>query len=160
VFHSTLPAGAIALWYVHIASQQLANSMHLCACRVLAHGYLVNHTALSIHRMSGMAEGIQQLVPLLEQLEGLKLNSDGGIIKVSPDGGLLQCSTSADSVDYKFACGSTHAIAGPYIEFAERKVVDEALAGVTASQVQEWQRRDGFEVGNADKIFQSTRLAV
>lgn len=138
--------------------------MHVCSCRVLAHGYLLNHTALSIHRMHGMAGGIQQLVPLLEQLGasqgGLQLNSDGGVIKVSPDGGLLQSSTISDTVDYQFACGSTQAIAGPYIEFAERQVLVEALAGLPASQVQEWQRRDGFEVGNADKIFQSTRLAV
>jgi hypothetical protein len=44
--------------------------------RVLAHGYALNHTALSVHRMPGMQGGIGQLVHLLQAL-GHRLNSDG-----------------------------------------------------------------------------------
>jgi hypothetical protein len=44
---------------------------------VLAHGYLLNHTALSIHRLHSLPGGIGQLVQLLHQL-GQRLNTDGG----------------------------------------------------------------------------------
>lgn len=36
----------------------------------------------------------------------------------------------------------------------------EQVCGVQVEEVQEWHRRDGFEAGNADKIFDSTRLAL
>ena len=74
---------------------------------------------------------------------GIKLNSAGGKIKRSADGKLLQSSSVAKTIQAKFPLANGtkqyHAIAGSYVEFAER------IDG-----------RDGFEVGNADKIFEST----
>lgn len=78
------------------------------------------------------------------------------VLQVSPDGGLLQSSTVADSVQFRFADGATRAVPGPYMEFAQRLVLPE-FEGVEA--VEERHRRDGFEVGNADMIFESTTLA-
>jgi hypothetical protein len=46
-------------------------------------------------------------------------------------------------------------VAGTYLEFAERLPRPE-FSAVPAGQLTEAQRRDGFEMGNADKIFQST----
>lgn len=76
--------------------------------------------------------------------------------QVSPDGGLLQSSTVADMVAFEFAGGATRTVPGPYMEFAERLVMPE-FAHVEV--VEEQHRREGFEVGNADKIFESTSLA-
>jgi hypothetical protein len=44
-------------------------------------------------------------------------------------------------------------IAGSYVEFAERKLKPEAASKSSTSRTD---RRDGFEAGNADKIFEST----
>ena len=49
----------------------------------------------------------------------------------------------------------THRISGSYVEFAERRVLPQ-FASLPAEEVQREHRRDGFEVGNADKIFEST----
>ena len=130
---------------------------------MLAHGYLLNHTALSVHRLQGLEEGggIGQLAALLQGRLGAQLNADGGVVKASADGGLLQLSTLADAVACSFAAGDQgplhRSIAGPYLEFAERRP-QPRFAGLPAAELQEWQRRDGFEAGNADKIFTSTRL--
>ena len=73
----------------------------------------------------------------------VQLNSAGGKIKKSADGCLIQISTVAQQhhASFPHQDGSTHLhnIAGSYVEFAER------IDG-----------REGFEVGNADKIFEST----
>ncbi len=50
-------------------------------------------------------------------------------------------------------------VPGAYIEFAERAVLPEHRL-VKEQDIQEWMRRDGFEAGNADKIFESTSLAA
>jgi hypothetical protein len=55
--------------------------------------------------------------------------------------------------DAEFAGGDRHRIAGSYVEFAERKVLPQ-FEGVAV--VERRHRRDGFEAGNADKIFEST----
>ena len=59
----------------------------------------------------------------------------------------------------------TTAIAGAYVEFVERLPL-EAISdtsdfkplGLTAASGSDLHRRDGFEAGNADKIFQSTSV--
>ena len=66
--------------------------------RVLAHGYSLNHTALSVHRMLGASggeprsEGAQRELGIAEFTElvraaGLPLNQEGGTVKV----GWRQC---------------------------------------------------------------------
>jgi 2-oxoadipate dioxygenase/decarboxylase len=87
------------------------------------------------------------------------LNDSGGKVKVSADGKLLQSSTVAAMVEAEFSDGrggaETHQIAGSYVEFAERKVLD-AFAHLPAAEIRREHRRDGFEAASADKIFEST----
>ena len=44
--------------------------------------------------------------------QGIALNADGGLVKRSPDGLLLQSSTIADSLQCAFECGATAAVPG------------------------------------------------
>lgn len=124
------------------------------AAWTLVNGYALNHLTVSVHRLSSDLQKISKLNQLLQD-NGIRLNSEGGVLKVSPDGGLQQSSTVADSVSFQFVGDECQTVPASYIEFAERLVLPE-YADVPASEIQEWQRRDGFEVGNADKIFEST----
>jgi hypothetical protein len=64
--------------------------------RVLANGYALNHTALSVHRLSpALPGGLEDFNSKL-QAAGFRLNDEGGLVKASPDGLLLQSSTVAD----------------------------------------------------------------
>lgn len=47
------------------------------------------------------------------------------LLLVSPDGLLLQSSTVADSVSFKFSDGVTETVPCSYIEFAERLVLPQ-----------------------------------
>jgi hypothetical protein len=122
------------------------------AAWVIYNRYYLNHFTISVHNLRPPHDTIQGFNVFLEGI-GVKLNDSGGKIKVSPDGLLLQSSTVAQMVDAEFADSSRHRIAGSYVEFAERKVLPQ-YAGV-ANPGRE-HRRDGFEAGNADKIFEST----
>ncbi|KAH6558587.1 hypothetical protein KP509_1Z056300 [Ceratopteris richardii] len=124
------------------------------AAWTLVNGYALNHLTISVHQLRSSINKISELNAFLQD-SGIKLNSEGGILKVSLDGGLLQSSTVADSILFKFADGDTMPVPASYIEFAERLVLEKFLH-LPSSEVQEWHRRDGFEVGNADKIFEST----
>jgi len=44
------------------------------------------------------------------------------------------------------------------VEFAERRVL-AAFAHLASAEIRRDHRRDGFEVGNADRIFESTDAA-
>ncbi|KAI5065972.1 hypothetical protein GOP47_0018596 [Adiantum capillus-veneris] len=124
------------------------------AAWTLVNGYALNHLTISVHQLRSQIKKITELNNFL-QAKGIKLNSEGGILKVSPDGGLLQSSTVADSVLFSFAGDEILRVPASYIEFAERLVLEKYL-DLPASEIQEWHRREGFEVGNADKIFEST----
>jgi len=126
------------------------------AAWVLAHGYGLNHTALSIHRITPHQGDIYAFANTLV-MKGFDMNDEGGIMKVSPDAGLLQCSTVADVVPYTFKDGQVHSVAGAYLEFVERKPLSGTHEG---SGLLEVQRRDGFETASADDIFASTTLAM
>lgn len=127
------------------------------AAWTLVNGYRLNHTTVSVHRIAGFSGDIAAFADLLKA-GGFTLNGEGGVIKVSPDKALLQCSTVADTAPHVFADGSTRNVAHAYMEFAERLPQPE-FAHLPVSALREEQRRDGFEVGNADKIFHSTTLA-
>jgi Domain of unknown function (DUF1338) len=68
---------------------------------------------------------------------------------------LLQSSTVAEMLEVTFAGGQTQTISGSYVEFAERRVLPQ-FSSLPKSQVKREHRREGFEAGNADKIFEST----
>jgi hypothetical protein len=127
------------------------------AAWVIYNRYYLNHFTISVHNLP---EGYNTVAKFNEFLErnGIRLNTSGGKIKQSPDGGLLQSATVAQMIDAQFQNGETFRISGSYVEFAERKVLPQ-FAGLSADQLTRQHRRDGFEAGNADKIFESTYTA-
>ncbi|CAI5487418.1 unnamed protein product [Closterium sp. Naga37s-1] len=142
--------------------QTLASESEYAAW-TLVNAYSLNHTTVSVHSTQphvfqqppgapGFA--IDALNDFLQR-KGLTLNSDGSILKASPDGMLLQSSSVADTRPFLFSDGVTLSVPSSYLEFAERLVLPEHKH-VPAAEVQEQHRREGFEVGNADKIFEST----
>ncbi len=124
------------------------------AAWVIHNRYYLNHFTISVHNLPEGYNTVAEFNDFLEK-QGIKLNDSGGKIKESPDGGLLQSSTVAQMLEAEFANGEKHMISGSYVEFAERRVLPE-FADLPAAQIQRQHRRDGFEAGNADKIFEST----
>lgn len=124
------------------------------AAWVIYNRYYLNHFTISVHNLPAGYNTIPEFNAFLER-KGFTLNNAGGKMKVSPDGGLLQSATVANMITATFANNETHPIAGSYVEFAERKVLPQ-FAHLPADQVKREHRRDGFEAGNADKIFEST----
>ncbi|KAB1994100.1 hypothetical protein ERO13_D13G068200v2 [Gossypium hirsutum] len=133
--------------------QQLAGESEYAAW-TLVNGYALNHVTISTHRLKSNLRNIKSLNEFIKK-NGFKLNSDGGVLKVSPDGLLLQSSTVADSMPFSFSDGVVESVPCSYIEFAERLVLPQ-YKNLSESEIKESHRRDGFEVGNADKIFEST----
>ena len=129
------------------------------AAWVIYNRYYLNHFTISVHNLKPGYNTIEAFVQFLEN-RGLLLNSAGGTIKISPDENLRQASTVAQMIDAEFAgdAGSPadiYRIAGSYVEFAERRVLPQ-FQHLPANQLTRQHRREGFETGNADKIFEST----
>ncbi|KAA0990240.1 DUF1338 domain-containing protein [Dyadobacter aurulentus] len=124
------------------------------AAWVIYNRYYLNHFTISVHNLPEGYNTVAGFNAFLEKI-GIRLNTSGGKIKVSPDGGLLQSSTVAEMIDAAFANGENLRISGSYVEFAERKVLPD-FKDLPASEILRKHRRDGFEAGNADKIFEST----
>jgi hypothetical protein len=128
------------------------------AAWVIYNRYYLNHFTISVHNLPKPWNTIERFNEFVESI-GVQLNNSGGKIKTSPDGLLIQSSSVAQLVeaDFATATGSTesHTIAGSYVEFAERRVLPE-FSQLSAEQIERKHRRDGFEAGNADKIFEST----
>ncbi|CAM8956136.1 unnamed protein product [Rhodiola kirilowii] len=133
--------------------QKLAGESEYAAW-TLVNGYALNHVTISTHRLKSHLKDINNLNQFVKE-NGFSLNSEGGVLKVSPDGLLLQSSTVADSRSFQFSDGATKPVPCSYIEFAERLVLPQ-YKNLPTEEVKEHHRRDGFEVGNADKIFEST----
>jgi len=124
------------------------------AAWVIYNRYYLNHFTISVHNLPPGYNTVADFNAFLER-NGFVLNNAGGKIKISPDGGLLQSATVANMITASFANNETYRIAGSYVEFAERKVLPQ-FADLPADQIKREHRRDGFEAGNADKIFEST----
>jgi hypothetical protein len=116
--------------------------------------YYLNHFTISVHNLKEGFNTIDQFNQFLLRHD-IKLNNSGGIIKESPDGGLLQSSTVAQIIEASFADGDKHPISGSYVEFAERRILPE-FKHLPPAEIKREHRRDGFEAANADKIFEST----
>lgn len=116
--------------------------------------YYLNHFTISVQNLPEGYNTVAAFNTFLEK-RGFILNDSGGKIKTSPDGLLLQSSTVARMVEAEFAGGRKVLIPGSYVEFAERKVLP-AFAHLPAGAIRREHRREGFEAGNADKIFEST----
>lgn len=124
------------------------------AAWVIYNRYYLNHYTLSVHRLPEPYSDISAFNDFLER-SGFTLNSAGGKVKVSPDGLLLQSSTVAEMIEAEFGDGERRMISGSYVEFAERRPLPE-YAHLPAAELTREMRREGFEAGNADKIFEST----
>jgi len=131
------------------------------AAWVIYNRYYLNHFTVSIHNLPDGWNTLDAFNRFLES-NGFTLNDSGGKAKVSADGKLLQSSTVAAIVDATFDDGrggtEVHRIPGSYVEFAERRVLDQ-YADVPASEIRREHRREGFEAASADKIFESTYTA-
>ena len=124
------------------------------AAWVIYNRYYLNHFTISVHNLPEGYNTVANFNDFLESI-GIKLNTSGGKIKVSPDGSLLQSATIAQMIEAEFAGSETFKISGSYVEFAERKVLPE-FTNLPEDQITGKHRRDGFEAANADKIFEST----
>ena len=124
------------------------------AAWVIYNRYYLNHFTISVHDLKDGYNTIELFNQFLE-VHGFTLNNAGGKIKISPDNYLLQSSTVAKMVEARFAGGEKILIPGSYVEFAERRVLD-GYKYLDAKDVKRHHRREGFEAGNADKIFEST----
>lgn len=124
------------------------------AAWVIYNRYYLNHYTISVHNLKDGYNTLTAFNTFLESI-GVQLNDAGGKIKVSPDGLLLQSSSVAEMVEATFANGEKTEIAGSYVEFAERKVLPQ-FEHLETSHLNASHRREGFETGNADKIFEST----
>ena len=124
------------------------------AAWVIYNRYYLNHYTISVHQLDGEHRTLEQFNDFLKSI-GITLNNAGGEIKVSPDGLLRQSSSVAEKVEAEFAGGNKAIISGSYVEFAERLPLPE-FAHLPFNEIKRSMRRDGFESGNADKIFEST----
>ena len=123
------------------------------AAWVIYNRYYLNHYTMSIH-MLNKKNNLEEFNLFLERT-GINLNNSGGKIKESKDGLLRQSSTVSKLIPATFACGSIKNIPGSYVEFAERLPLSQ-FKNIPKSKITSVHRRDGFEAGNADKIFEST----
>lgn len=124
------------------------------AAWVIYNRYYLNHYTISVHNLPAGYNTLTDFNRFLESI-GIVLNNSGGKIKESADGLLLQSSTVSHKQEANFADGERYKIAGSYVEFAERRVLPE-FKSLNPKDIRRQQRRDGFEAGNADKIFEST----
>ena len=124
------------------------------AAWVIYNRYYLNHYTISVHQLDGEHRTLEQFNDFLKSI-GITLNNAGGEIKVSPDGLLRQSSSVAEKIEAEFAGGDKAIISGSYVEFAERLPLPE-FAHLAFAEIKRHMRRDGFESGNADKIFEST----
>ncbi len=128
------------------------------AAWVIYNRYYLNHFTVTVHNLPAPYNTIANFNEFLVA-HGFTLNDAGGTIKVSADGNLIQSSLVAQMVPATFADGHggtlEQRIAGSYIEFAERRVLPE-FRDLPPDQLGREHRRDGFDAGNADGIFEST----
>jgi hypothetical protein len=124
------------------------------AAWVIFNRYYLNHFTVSVHNLGEGYNTVEKFNRFLEA-NNFILNDSGGKIKISPDQALLQSSTVARMVEATFAGGETIFIPGSYVEFAERKVLPR-FSKLPPHEIKREHRREGFEAGNADKIFEST----
>lgn len=124
------------------------------AAWVMYNRYYLNHFTIDVSYLKAPYNNLDSFNTFVKSLD-ICLNDSGGVIKKSKDGLLLQSSTVSTPCKATFSCGTVSKIAGSYIEFAQRKVLAE-FSHLPDSQITSKHRREGFEVSNADKIFEST----
>ncbi|ABO99338.1 predicted protein, partial [Ostreococcus lucimarinus CCE9901] len=126
----------------------------------LLHGYAVNHVALSLFQLRKMYP--ETPLRTLEDLETsfasnaafsrIRWNESGGRIKRSPSGLLAQSALMSEDHEDTF---KDYGLPGSYVEFVQR-LPKPQNADKSFEELQECDLREGFEAGNASKIFDST----
>lgn len=124
------------------------------AAWVIYNRYYLNHYTISVHDLPQPYNRLESFNTFLKSI-GIELNDSGGEIKTSKDGLLRQSSSVANQVEAQFSDGEIKAIAGSYVEFAERSVLPK-FSDTDPIKIKRKHRREGFEASNADKIFEST----
>jgi hypothetical protein len=124
------------------------------AAWVIYNRYYLNHYTISVHDLPQPYNRLESFNTFLKSI-GIELNNSGGEIKTSKDGLLRQSSSVANQVEAQFSDGEIKAIAGSYVEFAERSVLPK-FSDTEPIKIKRKHRREGFEASNADKIFEST----
>lgn len=120
---------------------QILRSESEYAAWLLTLGFHANHFTLDMNSLSQM-DNWQDLFNFINQL-GIKMNSDGGLIKGDPSVYLEQASTLADEIMLEFDQG-IKAVKTCFYEFAKRfPQADGSLY-------------PGFVTNNANQIFSST----
>lgn len=131
------------------------------AAWVIYNRFYLNHFTIAVHNLPAPYGRLERFNAFLED-RGFTLNDSGGTVKTSADGKLLQSSTVAAMIDASFDDGrggvEMHRIPGAYVEFAERRLLDQ-FAGLPRGKARREHRREGFEAASADKIFESTDSA-
>ncbi len=104
-------------WAVDTKTYQALLEESQYAAWLAAFGYVANHFTIAAHTLKTV-KSLQELNGVLQDA-GLPLNETGGLIKGSPEVGLVQSSTLAASVDVHFSDGALR-IPSCYYEFAYR----------------------------------------
>ncbi|CAN8313155.1 unnamed protein product [Cochlearia groenlandica] len=138
--------------------KQLAKENEFVAW-TLIHGYTMNHLAFSVHWFKQNPFNDIKCIKTYLEDKGFKLNSDGGVLKVSEDGLLVQVSTISDQLAVEFGDGVTKTIPASYIEFTQRLVLPQ-FKDVPCDEIKEHHRREGFELASANNIMESTRFTT
>ena len=99
------------------------------AWTILFEGH-INHLALEVSDIEWATEKCIK--------EGMKMNYEGGLYKVSKDNLLIQTATIAEPIKYTFKDEKTEYVPYTFVELIQR-------------------RREGFEQENAKRIFTSTQ---
>lgn len=143
------------LWQVPTLEEyKMLSSESEYAAWVMYNRYYLNHFTISVHNLKNGYNSIADFNAFLAR-HRFVLNDAGGVIKTSPDKGLLQSATVAGKLEAVFAGGEKIWIPGSYVEFAERRILPE-FEDMPISEIKREHRREGFEALNADKIFEST----
>ena len=124
------------------------------AAWVIYNRYYLNHYTISVHDLPDNFCALEPFNVFLKSI-GIQLNTAGGEIKTSKDKLLRQTSSVANKVLATFSGNKTKEIAGSYVEFAERSPLPE-FSKLPKNELKRIHRREGFETGNADRIFEST----
>jgi hypothetical protein len=99
------------------------------AWTILFEGH-INHLALEVDDIEWATEKCIK--------EGIKMNYEGGLYKISKDKLLIQTATIAEPIKYTFMNGQTEYVPYTFVELVQRG-------------------REGFEQENAKRIFTSTQ---
>ena len=130
--------------------QRLADESEYAAWK-LVNGNTINHKTIPVHKLDKYGT-MDSFICMLEK-NGIQI-TDTPKIKESNDQLLLQATCFPDQMDFPFKEG-IKTVSGPNVEFIDRKPLS-MYNKIRIPFVTDFHRKEGFEVENANKIFNST----